>query len=86
MNEFLTAFDGVDKLYICEVYAAGEEPSSKHTPQEFAKQIKDIPAVHLSGKINDLTETVKNIIQPQDIVITMGAGDITNLGRNICQK
>ena len=85
-NEFLTAFDGVDKLYICDVYAAGEEPSSKHTPEEFAKQIKGVPAVHLSGKINDLTETVKNIIQPQDIVITMGAGDITNLGRNICKK
>ncbi len=85
-NEFLTAFDGVDKLYICDVYAAGEEPSSKHTPEEFAKQIKGVPADHLSGKINDLTETVKNIIQPQDIVITMGAGDITNLGRNICKK
>lgn len=85
-TEFLTAFNGVDKLYICDVYAAGEEPSSKHTPEEFAKQIKNVPTVYLRGKINDITEDVKNLIQPQDIVITMGAGDITNLGRNICQK
>ena len=85
-TEFLTAFDGVDKLYICDVYAAGEKPSLIHTPKEFAKQIKNVPTVYLSGKINDIAEDIKNIIQPQDIVITMGAGDITNLGRNICYK
>lgn len=85
-DEFLQAFKGVDLLCLCDVYAAGEKPTAHHTPLEFVQTIKDVKALYLKGSINDIKDDVLKLIKPGDLVITMGAGDITNLARGFDAK
>jgi len=81
-NEFVTAFYDADVLVLTDVYAAGEQPIEGATAERLAKEIlshgqknvtwvadrEQIPA-HLAG-----------IVQPGDIVITLGAGNIWQQG------
>jgi UDP-N-acetylmuramate-alanine ligase len=47
--------------------------------------MKGVKALYLKGSVPEIKEDIISLIQPDDIVITAGAGDITNLGRIICK-
>lgn len=85
-DEFLTAFDGTDKVYITDVYAASENPIEGTNPVEFAKQLTQktgIECEHLSGSINEVAKQLLPKLKSNDIVIGLGAGTITTLGKEL---
>lgn len=85
-DEFLTSFDGVDKVYITDVYSASENPIEGTNPSEFACRLSDktgIPAEHLSGSIQDIALQLLPKLKSNDIVIGLGAGTITTLGKEL---
>lgn len=84
-DEFLTAFEGTDLFCLCDVYAAGEKESLECLPLKFIQQMKGVKALYLKGSVSEIKDDIISLIQPDDIVITAGAGDITNLGRIICK-
>ena len=79
MEEFATAFNDADMVYITPVYAAGEAP------------VEGVDAATLVGKIKrrghysasevadaaDLARLIAEVAKPGDIVVCLGAGDIT---------
>lgn len=83
-DEFLTAFDNADKVYITDVYAASESPLDKANPDVFAELLsKSVPCEHLSGSVSDVARQLLPTLKADDVVIGLGAGSITTLGKDL---
>ena len=80
-NEFKKAFDSADKLIIIDVYSAGEDKIEGITSEDFSKEIKHIDCKYIQGSIEDITPRVLDELKENDIVLTLGAGTITKLGK-----
>ncbi len=83
-NEFKESFKDADMLVVTDVYAAGEDFLPDFNSEKFAHQIPN--AIYLKGSIDEIKDTISPCIKPDDIVLTIGAGDITQLGYKLCQK
>lgn len=83
-NDFLKAFDGVDKVIVTDVYAASEDPIDGVTSQNFVQDLsKRINCEHISGSIADVARKLYSKLEENDVVIGLGAGTITNLGKEL---
>lgn len=85
-DEFLAAFSDVSKVYVTDVYAASETPIDGVNSVKFAKELsKKTPCIHLSGSINDVARQLLPTLKSNDIVIGLGAGTITTLGKELLE-
>ncbi|MBL4636987.1 MAG: UDP-N-acetylmuramate--L-alanine ligase, partial [Kofleriaceae bacterium] len=77
-QEFSRSFYDADMVFICDVFSAGEEPIEGATSDALVKAIRanDHKDVNYIPKREDMAAKLAEILQPGDIVITMGAGDI----------
>jgi UDP-N-acetylmuramate--alanine ligase len=77
-DEFLTAFDDADVLIVTDIYAAGEPP----IPGVHSRTLVEGIAARTGRDVRyvaDRTEAVEwllRTVQPGDLVLTLGAGDI----------
>jgi UDP-N-acetylmuramate--alanine ligase len=81
LAEFATAFDDADVLLLTDVYAAGEEPIAGADAAALAGAIRacghrDVTLVPRA----DLARAARARVRPGDIVLTLGAGDVTQVG------
>jgi len=81
MDEFVTAFDDADSLYILDIYAASEPPIEGVTAEALAKRIQKggKHAQHLAN-FNEAAATVAAQAKPGDLILTLGAGNVSQLG------
>lgn len=86
-NEFVEAFDDADELIITHIYAAREIYDGKTNPDELAEQIKarGIDSKYMDS-FDEIAEYIKNTAQDGEIIFTMGAGDVTNIGKTLTSK
>ncbi len=82
LQEFATSFNDADVLFLTGIYAAGEEAIDGINSKALCELItahghRDVTFVE---KRADLPRAIEARLQPGDIVITLGAGDITNTG------
>lgn len=85
-DEFLTAFNGVDKVIVTDVYAASEDEIEGINSANFVNELSsqmDVPCVHIAGSIREVAQQILPTLQKNDIVIGLGAGTITNLGKEL---
>lgn len=85
-NDFLDAFEGVDEVIITDVYAASEDPIDGVTGENFAKALKqhtNIDCKYISGDIKSVAKGLFPLLENGDIVIGLGAGTITSLGKEL---
>ncbi len=78
-QDFSTCFNEADVVAVADVYAAGEAPIAGVDAEALAASIMrhgHRSAVKL-GALDDLPTLVKTEAKPGDIVVLMGAGDIT---------
>ncbi len=85
MKEFTTSFNDADVLFVTSVYAAGEERIPGATGEALAEAIRahghrDVTYV---DKRVDLAAAVAPRLREGDIVLTLGAGDITQVGPDL---
>ena len=81
-DEFVTAFDDADVLYLAEVYAAGEEPIAGATSRRLYEALRargHIEVRYLGDEANPALRVAADSI-PGDLIATLGAGDIYKLG------
>ena len=85
MDDFVVAFNNADLLFLLDIYAASEEPIEGITAEVLTENIKRYGHKNVSyiGDIKTATEKVCALLQPGDLVITLGAGSITNLSDEI---
>ncbi|MDF0532464.1 UDP-N-acetylmuramate--L-alanine ligase [Tsukamurella sp. 8F] len=77
-EEFGTALSLADEAVVLDVYGAREEPVPGVTGKLIADHVT--ATVHYEPNVSRVPSTVKGLARPGDIVITMGAGDVTLQG------
>lgn len=83
-NEFLDAFSGVDKVYVTDVFAASEDAIEGINSENFVKELSShADCEYLSGSIKDVAKKLYPKLEENDVVIGLGAGTITNLGKEL---
>jgi UDP-N-acetylmuramate--alanine ligase len=81
-DDFVTAFYQADLLVVMDVYAAGEEPIAGVSAAALAAGIRDHghrACVHAADRPAVLAH-LRNVVQPGDMVITLGAGNVWQVG------
>jgi UDP-N-acetylmuramate--alanine ligase len=83
-EELTRAFNRADVLLLTDVYAAGEDPIPGADSAHLADAIRahGHRDVTLVPDVGGLVEALVARVQPGDVVITMGAGNITRVGRD----
>ncbi|MGE3973015.1 MAG: UDP-N-acetylmuramate--L-alanine ligase [Bdellovibrionales bacterium] len=84
-NQFLTSFELADKLYLSDIYSAGETPIEGYDIQRLVKEIKSPRAEHV-GPVAQAHETIHRELKPQDVFVTLGAGDVWKVGMHLLKK
>ncbi len=87
-DRFLTAFYGADAVVVTDIYPAGEPPLEGVDAGALVDGIRthghrDVTYVPVLG---DLAEAVADRLQPGDLVVTLGAGNIWQTGREILRR
>lgn len=77
-NEFKGSFENAGRLIVTDVYAASEEPIEGINGKNFAVEIG---AEHISGSIENIAKKLFPTLKSGNVVIGLGAGTITNLGK-----
>ena len=82
-NEFKESFSDAGRVVVTDVYEASETPIEAITGENFAKEIS---AEHFSGKIDNVAEKLFPTLKEGSIVIGLGAGTITSLGKYLKEQ
>lgn len=88
-DEFVESFDDADKLVIAEIYAAREKNIHKISSKEMADKIRETypgKEVHFFETLDEIADFVYDNAEADDLVLTMGAGDIYQAGEKILAK
>ena len=88
MDQFATAFADADSLIVLDIYAASEKPIEGITGEALARQIADKghrAAVYVPSFADAATAVVAQA-QPGDMILTLGAGSVSQLGPMILEK
>jgi UDP-N-acetylmuramate--alanine ligase len=80
-REFGAALDGADLAFVLDVYAAREQPLAGVSGASITEHVT-VPATYLPD-MSTVATAVADAVRPGDIVVTMGAGDVTMLGPEI---
>lgn len=80
-KDFVQSFEDCDKLVLTKIYqVAGRDKKGKTSSRDLEKEIKKKKKdVVLVKELNKVTPYLKNRLKSGDVVITMGAGDITKV-------
>ncbi len=81
-DEFLTAFFDADLLYLMEIYPASEKPIEGVTGRALYEgiRIRGHKRVKFLPVREKIPAEISSDLDPGDILITLGAGDVTNMG------
>jgi UDP-N-acetylmuramate--alanine ligase len=88
MEEFTTAFADADSLFLLDIYAASEKPIEGITGEALAQRIREKSGkpVEYVSSIADAVDAATKAAQAGDMILTLGAGSISQLGPVILEK
>lgn len=83
MGQFDAVFDQVDQLIITEIYSSGESPIPGVSHELLLAEIeqKGKKGMHIPRK--ELATVLSRTTLPGDVVVSLGAGDITKLAEEV---
>ena len=87
LKEFKAAFEAADIVIITDIYAAGEAPIKEIDEERLLHEINREarrPAYHVSR--SQLACQLVKILKTGDCLVTMGAGDISNVSYDIMEN
>ena len=88
MEEFTTAFADADSLFLLDIYAASEKPIEGITGEILAQRIREKSGkpVEYVSSVADAISAATKAAQAGDMILTLGAGSISQLGPLIVEK
>jgi UDP-N-acetylmuramate--alanine ligase len=87
-KEFGACFDAADHVLVTDIYPAGEAPIPGVTAELIvgaARSHGHRNVVH-AGDLARAEALLRELVRPHDLVLTLGAGDITRLGGRVVQS
>ncbi|WP_324822588.1 UDP-N-acetylmuramate--L-alanine ligase [Sinanaerobacter sp. ZZT-01] len=88
-EEFAEAFNDADKVVMAEIYAAREKNIYKISSKELVAEIKRVypnKEIYYISDFDEITNFVINNAEKEDLVLTMGAGDIYKVAEDLLKK
>jgi UDP-N-acetylmuramate--alanine ligase len=84
-DEFTRAFNKADVVLVTDVYPAGEQPIAGATGEALAEAIHrhGHHAVKFVHDKKNVAQALRDVVEPGDIVIALGAGDINASAREL---
>lgn len=87
MNDFTEAFHSADVVVLTEIYGAGEsEIEGVNSEALFSLMQKSSKESIFYCPRKKLALFLEGLMRPNDVIVTMGAGDITKLSKEILTK
>jgi len=88
MDEFATAFADADTICLLDIYPASEKPIEGITAEVLARRIAGAGKrrVEYASSFSSAVSTVAALAQPGDMVLTLGAGSVSQLGAMLLEK
>jgi UDP-N-acetylmuramate--alanine ligase len=88
MDEFAAAFEDADSLLVLDIYPAGEPPIPEITGEALARRIGDEgrPPTKYVSSFENAAASVIAAAQQGDMILTLGAGSVSQLGPLIIEK
>ncbi|MGP0566617.1 MULTISPECIES: UDP-N-acetylmuramate--L-alanine ligase [unclassified Nitrospina] len=85
MQEFWSSFHNADCVIVNDIYAAGEDPVAGVTAGRMVEGIKNFGHKHVEYIADRKTtqDRLNQLLQPGDVLLTLGAGNIWELGREL---
>ena len=83
-DEFATAFEGATKVILTDIYAAREKDTGLVSAKDLADKINEHSknCVYIPS-FDEIESYLKENMKAEDVLLTIGAGNITDLGRNL---
>lgn len=88
MEQFCASFNNADYLVVTRIYPAGEEPIPGVDARNIAEGVRRLGHKHvnyLEEKKSVLSHLLQTL-QPGDVVVALGAGDVWEIGRDLAEK
>jgi UDP-N-acetylmuramate--alanine ligase len=87
-EDFLTAFHDADLLYIMDIYAASEKPIEGVSGSRLCEGIRarGHKRVRFLGDRMSIAAEIAQDLESGDMLITLGAGDVTKLGPAVLEE
>jgi UDP-N-acetylmuramate--alanine ligase len=88
MAEFTTGFADADSLFVLDIYAASEKPIEGITAEVLSQRIREKggkPVEYVSS-VADAVGAATKAAQDGDMILTLGAGSVSQLGPLILEK
>lgn len=85
-QDFLTAFDLADELYILDIYAAGETAITGVSSERLVSEITHGQKHYLRREQNMSLEQLQPRLKSGDVVLTLGAGDVVKMGERLIEN
>ena len=80
-DEFKGAFSNAGRVIVTDVYAASEDQIAGISGENFAKDL--VGSEYFSGDMKSVAKELLPTLKQGDVVIGLGAGTITNLGKEL---
>ncbi|MBT6794067.1 MAG: UDP-N-acetylmuramate--L-alanine ligase, partial [Methylococcales bacterium] len=80
-EDFVRVLSSVDILILLEVYSAGEDVIAGADGRALAQAIRargQVNPVFVEDR-NDLLDILEGLVQPKDVVLTLGAGSVSKI-------
>ena len=88
MDEFSTAFGDADSLFVLDIYAASEKPIEGITGEILSQRIREKSgkSVQYASSSADAVNAAAAAAKEGDMILTLGAGSVSQLGPMILEK
>ena len=81
-GDFCQAFEAADRLLLTEIYPASEKPIPGVNGQSLAQGIRQISKTDVMyfQNVDEIVGALPDIVKPGDVLLTLGAGNVTTIG------
>ena len=88
-DDFVDVLSQVDQLLLLEVYSAGEKPIVGADSRALARSIRlrgEVEPILLDPVEGNLQNVMKKVLQPGDLLLTQGAGNVGAISTELAQN
>jgi UDP-N-acetylmuramate--alanine ligase len=88
IEDFATAFGDADSLFVLDIYAASEKPIEGISGEALATTVREKGGLNAqyASSFGDAVSSVAAVAEDGDMILTLGAGSVSQLGPMILEK
>jgi UDP-N-acetylmuramate--alanine ligase len=88
LDDFGTAFHQADDLYLLDIYAASESALQGVSAQALLEKIRSFGhrSTHYVSSLDEGVDAVASAAEPGDLIVTLGAGNVSQAAEKILEK